>query len=260
MPSPSTAVRSSAPAHDAHIPRITRSLSCDEQTVRNAIHAVKWKGVAAPTNRSCRVHTDRTAFLYLISGCDSPPRSRPCEAVREPRASRPPRWTARTAARAREPASQEGANNNRRRGRWAHPRSMSASMSPRITSTFARARPGIGGGSRTTRRDLPHWSRAWPSWHRRCTRTRVPGWRPPAGTSGRRPPPSPPPPSRSPWSIRARCATSPGPRGGWRRRTPSTPRSSRASPRRSARRRARRRPQGHRSWRGCSRGGGSSWR
>ncbi len=67
MPSPSTAVRSSAPAHDAHIPRITRSLSCDEQTVRNAIHAVKWKGVAAPTNRSCRVHTDRTAFSLVAA-------------------------------------------------------------------------------------------------------------------------------------------------------------------------------------------------
>lgn len=45
-----------------HIPRIARSLSCDEQTVRNAIHAFTQTGVAALTKRSSRVHTDQAAF------------------------------------------------------------------------------------------------------------------------------------------------------------------------------------------------------
>jgi transposase len=45
-----------------HIPRIARSLSCDEQTVRNAIHAFNQLGVAALTKRSCAVHTDQAAF------------------------------------------------------------------------------------------------------------------------------------------------------------------------------------------------------
>jgi transposase len=45
-----------------HIPRIARSLSCDEQTARNAIHAFNADGVAALTKRSCRVHTDQAAF------------------------------------------------------------------------------------------------------------------------------------------------------------------------------------------------------
>ena len=45
-----------------HIPRIARSLSCDEQTARNAIHAFKADGAAALTKRSSRVHTDQAAF------------------------------------------------------------------------------------------------------------------------------------------------------------------------------------------------------
>jgi transposase len=45
-----------------HIPRIARSLSCDEQTVRNAIHAFNADGTAALTKRSCAVHTDQGAF------------------------------------------------------------------------------------------------------------------------------------------------------------------------------------------------------
>ncbi len=45
-----------------HVPRIARSLSCDEQTVRNAIHAFNQAGVAALTKRSSAVHTDQAAF------------------------------------------------------------------------------------------------------------------------------------------------------------------------------------------------------
>lgn len=45
-----------------HIPRIARSLSCDEQTARNAIHAFNADGAAALTKRSCRVHTAQAAF------------------------------------------------------------------------------------------------------------------------------------------------------------------------------------------------------
>ena len=45
-----------------HVPRIARSLSCNEQTVRNAIHAFNAEGVAALTKRSSAVHTDQAAF------------------------------------------------------------------------------------------------------------------------------------------------------------------------------------------------------
>ena len=45
-----------------HIPRIARSLSCNEQTVRNAIHACNQDGVTALTKRSSAVHTDQAAF------------------------------------------------------------------------------------------------------------------------------------------------------------------------------------------------------
>lgn len=45
-----------------HVPRIARSLSCDEQTVRNALHAFTQAGVAALTKRSSAVHTDQAAF------------------------------------------------------------------------------------------------------------------------------------------------------------------------------------------------------
>ena len=45
-----------------HVPRIARSLSCDEQTARNAIHAFNRAGVAALTKRSSAVHTAQAAF------------------------------------------------------------------------------------------------------------------------------------------------------------------------------------------------------
>ena len=51
-----------ASARGDHIPRIARSLSCDEQTVRNAIHAFNQTGVAALRKRSCAVHTAQAAF------------------------------------------------------------------------------------------------------------------------------------------------------------------------------------------------------
>jgi hypothetical protein len=51
-----------ASARGEHSPRIARSLSCNEQTARNAIHAFNAQGVAALTKRSCRVHTDQAAL------------------------------------------------------------------------------------------------------------------------------------------------------------------------------------------------------
>jgi len=51
-----------ASARGEHIPRIARSLSCNEQTVRNAIHAFDQDGAAALTKRSCAVHTAQVAF------------------------------------------------------------------------------------------------------------------------------------------------------------------------------------------------------
>ena len=51
-----------ASARGESVPGIARSLSCNEQTVRNAIHACNDAGVAALTKRSSRVHTDQAAF------------------------------------------------------------------------------------------------------------------------------------------------------------------------------------------------------
>src|SRR5436305_6749021 len=51
-----------ASARGEHVPRIARSLSCDEQTVRNAVHAFNQGGAAALTKRSCAVHTEQAAF------------------------------------------------------------------------------------------------------------------------------------------------------------------------------------------------------
>lgn len=51
-----------ASARGEHVPRIARGLSCNEQTVRNAIHAFNRDGVAALTKRSSAVHTDQAAF------------------------------------------------------------------------------------------------------------------------------------------------------------------------------------------------------
>jgi transposase len=56
-----------ASARGAHAPRIARSLSCNEQTVRNAIHAFNEQGVAALTKRSCAVHTDQAAFTPVTA-------------------------------------------------------------------------------------------------------------------------------------------------------------------------------------------------
>ncbi len=53
---------SAANMRGEHVPRIARSLSCNEQTVRNAIHAFNAEGVAALTKRSSAVHTDQAAF------------------------------------------------------------------------------------------------------------------------------------------------------------------------------------------------------
>src|SRR4028119_1813470 len=44
------------------VPGIARSLSCNQQTVRNAIHAFNREGLAALTKRSSAVHTEQAAF------------------------------------------------------------------------------------------------------------------------------------------------------------------------------------------------------
>jgi len=51
-----------ASARGESVPCIARSLSCNEQTVRNAIHAFNLHGPAALTKHSSRVHTDQAAF------------------------------------------------------------------------------------------------------------------------------------------------------------------------------------------------------
>jgi transposase len=51
-----------ASARGAQIPQIARSLSCNEQTVRNAVHTFNQEGVAALTKRSSAVHTEQAAF------------------------------------------------------------------------------------------------------------------------------------------------------------------------------------------------------
>lgn len=58
-----------ASARGTHVPAIARSLSCNEQTVRNAIHAFHAAGVAALTKRSCRVHADQAAFAPEAAEC-----------------------------------------------------------------------------------------------------------------------------------------------------------------------------------------------
>lgn len=45
-----------------HMARIARNLSRNEQTIRNAVHAVNREGTAAPTMRSSAVHTEPAAF------------------------------------------------------------------------------------------------------------------------------------------------------------------------------------------------------
>src|SRR5436305_5619882 len=51
-----------ASARGEHIPRIARHLSCNEQTVRNAVHAFNREGPAALSKRSSAVHTEQAAF------------------------------------------------------------------------------------------------------------------------------------------------------------------------------------------------------
>jgi transposase len=51
-----------ASARGDHVPQIARSLSCNEQTVRNAIHAFNAHGPAALTRGSPRAHTVHAAF------------------------------------------------------------------------------------------------------------------------------------------------------------------------------------------------------
>ena len=52
----------SASARGEPVPRIAGGLSCNQQTVRNAIHAFNREGVATLTKRSSAVHTDQAAF------------------------------------------------------------------------------------------------------------------------------------------------------------------------------------------------------
>jgi transposase len=51
-----------ASARGEQVPQIARSLSCNEQTVRNALHAFNQAGVAALTKQSSAVHTDQAAL------------------------------------------------------------------------------------------------------------------------------------------------------------------------------------------------------
>jgi transposase len=57
-----------ASARGEHSPRIARGLSCNEQTVRNAIHAFNRAGVVALAKRSCAVHADQAAFTPAAAG------------------------------------------------------------------------------------------------------------------------------------------------------------------------------------------------
>jgi transposase len=51
-----------AGARGEHVPVIARTLGCNEQTVRNALHAFTATGMAALTPGSSRPHTVRAAF------------------------------------------------------------------------------------------------------------------------------------------------------------------------------------------------------
>lgn len=51
-----------ASARGEHVPRIAIQLGCDEQTVRNALHAVNARGVDALQAGSTRPHTTNPAF------------------------------------------------------------------------------------------------------------------------------------------------------------------------------------------------------
>jgi transposase len=51
-----------ASAAGLHAPQIARTLGCNEQTVRNALHAFNATGLAALTKGSCRAHTIHRAL------------------------------------------------------------------------------------------------------------------------------------------------------------------------------------------------------
>ncbi|MDP6519115.1 MAG: helix-turn-helix domain-containing protein [Planctomycetota bacterium] len=51
-----------ASARGERVPQIARSLGCDEQTARNAIHAFQERGLASLTKGSSRAHTIHRAF------------------------------------------------------------------------------------------------------------------------------------------------------------------------------------------------------
>lgn len=51
-----------ASAAGVHAPQIARALGCNEQTVRNALHAFNAEGKAALTKGSCRAHTIHRAL------------------------------------------------------------------------------------------------------------------------------------------------------------------------------------------------------
>ena len=56
-----------ASVRGAQVPRIARGLSCNQQTVRNAIHAFDREGIAALAKRSSAVHTDQAAFPAAVA-------------------------------------------------------------------------------------------------------------------------------------------------------------------------------------------------
>jgi transposase len=51
-----------ASARGERVPQIARALSCDEQTVRNTLHAFNTRGLGALARRSSRPHTIHVAF------------------------------------------------------------------------------------------------------------------------------------------------------------------------------------------------------
>ena len=51
-----------ASADGIQVPQIARTLGCNEQTVRNAIHGFNRRGVAALTRTSSRLHTTQATF------------------------------------------------------------------------------------------------------------------------------------------------------------------------------------------------------
>ena len=61
-----------ASARGQTIPAIAGTLSCDEQTVRNAVHAFNQQGVAALTPGSSRPHTIHAAFDEAVLSAADP--------------------------------------------------------------------------------------------------------------------------------------------------------------------------------------------